>query len=55
VLHHAHLSTTDKYYIKGQKRRAFRQYQKGVCDILEKGRRKQVRRLPKTKKPGSAD
>lgn len=40
VLHHARLSTTEKFYVKGRKRQSFRHYQKAVRDIVAKGRRR---------------
>jgi hypothetical protein len=53
VLHHSRVSTTDKHYIKGQKRRAFRHYQKGVRGILVNARRRQKRQQPKKQGRGN--
>ncbi len=49
VLHHARVSTTDKYYIHGQRRRAFKTYQSGVRDLVAKGRRRKTRATNKKK------
>jgi hypothetical protein len=49
VLHHARLSTANKYYIKGQKRHSFRQYQSAVRDIVAKGRRRKTQAAFKKK------
>ncbi len=50
VLHHSRLSTTDKYYIKGRKRQAFRRFQQAVKGIIAKGRRKRSRRPQKRRR-----
>lgn len=43
VLHHSRLRTTDKYYIRGTKRRAFRLFQRAVREVVAKERRKRSR------------
>ena len=47
VLHHGRLSTTNKYYIKGQKRLAFRRYHKAVRDLVAKAQSRIARRAKK--------
>ena len=41
ALHHASLSTTQKFYVRGQQRRAFRRYQESVRQILTRAKRRQ--------------
>jgi hypothetical protein len=43
VLHHGRFGTTEKYYIKGHKRQAFRIYQSVVKDIIARGRKRRLR------------
>ena len=47
ALHHSRLSTTNKHYIKGQKRLSFRRYQKAVRDLISKAQCQIARRAKK--------
>ena len=51
VLHHSRLRMTDKHYIRGTKRRAFKLFQSAVREVIAKGRRKRSRQQRKSRKP----
>lgn len=52
VLHHGSLRMTNKHYIRGTKRRAFKMFQSAVRAVIVKGRRKQQQRAqPKGTRP----
>ena len=53
VLHHARLSTANKYYIKGQKRRAHLKFHSAVRDIAAKERHRSSRSAKPKKKDTS--
>lgn len=43
LLHHSRLRTSDKHYIRGNKRRAFKLFQRAVREVIVKERRKRAR------------
>lgn len=47
VLQHKQLRTTDKFYIKGTKRRAFKHFQMAVREVIARGSKRQALNLPK--------
>lgn len=44
VLHHRRLRTTLKHYVRGQRTRSFKLFQKAVREIIAKERRRRSRR-----------